>query len=94
VVSKATRKFVRLCLLVVLVFCAILDGAMGEGAISGYGDVGNQNANGIWSLPGPDPSLWQWIAAFILIQGALIVAFFRLRDARHPQSLFHTKPNS
>ena len=61
---------------------------MGEAAISGYGDVGYANADGTWSLPGPDTALWPWIFGFILIQSALILAIIRLRDAKQANSIF------
>ena len=60
---------------------------MGEAAISGYGDVGYLNADGTFSMPGPDPELWPWIAGLILLQGIMIMALIRLRAPNHPQSL-------
>jgi hypothetical protein len=86
------RQFVRSCLWITFACCVILDGAMGEAAISGYGDVGHWNTTGTWSFPGPNPELWPWIAGLVLLQGSLIVALFRLREPSHSQSLFSGKP--
>jgi len=86
--SELTRKFVRRCVWSVLVVCVVFDAALGEAAISGSGDVGYQKADGTWSFPGPDPTLWRWIVGFILIQGAFILAIIRLRDKEQPRSLF------
>jgi hypothetical protein len=62
----------------------MLDGAMGEAAISGYGDVGYLSADGTWHFPGPDPTLWPWICALTLVQGGLALTIIRLRDPRDP----------
>ena len=86
--SKLSRKFARRCVWFILFLCVMFDGLLGESAISGYGDVGYQRADGTWSFPGPDPTLWPWIFGFILIQGVLILAIIRLRDKERPQSLF------
>jgi len=87
VVARQTRKFVRSCIWVVLTCCVLLDGALGEGAISGCCDVGYIDANGHFALPGPEPGLWPWIIGFILLQGALITALLRLRDKEPLQRL-------
>lgn len=57
----------------------LVDGALGEAAISGVGDVGSLE-NGRWSLPRAQPELWFPIVGFLLFQGFLIFALLRLRE--------------
>jgi hypothetical protein len=73
------REIARRCAWIILALSLILDGAMGEAAISGYGDVGYLTSDGRFSHPGPDPSLWPWIAGLILVQAGLILAIIRLQ---------------
>lgn len=84
--SSELRQFVRICTYIVLVFCALIDGGLGEEAISGCCDVGH-SANGHLFFPGPEPELWPWIVVFILVQGALVFAVFRLRDRKAQLSI-------
>jgi hypothetical protein len=39
---------------------------------------------------GPEPELWPWIYGFILLQGLLVLALFRLRDPKQLPGLFAT----
>jgi hypothetical protein len=81
--SRESRKLARRGTLFVLFVCALIDAGLGEGAISGMGNVAYRS-NGLWVLPQPDPSLWLPIACFVLFQGILIFALIRLRE---PQAL-------
>ena len=72
------HKIARGCLWVLLGCCAIIDGGLGEAAISGCCDVASVE-NGVWQLPGPMPELWLPIAAFVLFQGILIALLIRMK---------------
>ena len=87
--GRESRKLARRLIWTIFTFCVILDGALGEAATSGSGDVGHLDANGIWSLPGPEPELWPWIAGFTFLQGILVLVLIRLRDSKQPQGLFN-----
>ena len=65
----------------------LLDGALGEGAISGCCDVGYIDANGHFALPGPDPGFWPWIVGLVCLQGMLILALIRIREPKNLQRL-------
>ena len=88
VVGTKSRKFARRFVWAILACCFIVDGTLGEAAISGSGDVGQLDANGTFSFPGPEPELWRWIAGFVFFQGILVLALIRLREPKHPQKLF------
>ena len=77
-----TRRLVRSCIWVALGCCLILDGALGEAAISGVGDVGYFDESGYFKFPGPEPRLWLPIAGFIVLQGILIFGLIRLRETK------------
>lgn len=77
--DAATRKLVVRMMWVALVCCLMVDGALGEGAISGCCDVAIRRTNGEYLLPGPEPKLWIPIAGMQLIQGILIAVLIRLR---------------
>jgi hypothetical protein len=56
----------------------ILDGGLGEMAISGCCDVA-LNGYGRWVLPGPEPKFWIPIGCLIVFQAVMIAALIRLR---------------
>ena len=80
---QVLRQLVKSGIWVALCFCLILDGEMGEGAISGYGDVFYLDEHGRFTLPGREPKLWFLIAGLILFQGVLIFTLIRLRRQEH-----------
>lgn len=83
------RRFARICIGITLGFCMLIDGALGEAAISGCCDVYYLDAEGRIVLPRPDPKLWLPIVVFVLLQGALVLGFIRLRAPSGDQiSLF------
>ena len=70
---------------VVLGISIILDGALGDYAISPGGDVIYFDANGQWIAPKPSPAVWISITGFVLLQGVLILAQIRLRAPNQVQ---------
>lgn len=75
------RKIIGAVIWVLLVFCLVVDGALGETAISGCCDVGFVR-EGTWGVPEAEPELWFPAFGFVLAQGAMITALIRLRPER------------
>ena len=92
--DKGSRKLARWCIWIVLACCFLFDGALGEGAISGVGDVAFLDSSGQWRLPGPEPKLWVPIGGFILFQGVLIFALIRLREPKSRHNPLFSVANS
>jgi len=85
-VSETLRKFVRNCIVIALICCAILDVALGEAAISGTGDVAYWDQGNL-VFPHAQPELWLPIFGFVVVQGVLVFALIRLREpGRSPAS--------
>jgi len=80
--SEAPRYFLRVFIWVALVCSFLVDGAIGDYAITG-GDV-IRVVDGRWASPGGDPSMWAWAGGFVIAQGLLILALIRLRTPRAP----------
>ena len=65
----------------ILACCAVLDGVLGEAAISGYEHAAFVRADQKWAFPQAQPELWLPIMGFVAIQGFLVFVLIRLRHA-------------
>ena len=80
--SQPTRRLIRFCIWTILVLSAIVDGGLGEAAISGSGHVGMWDAQGHIVFPSAQPELWLQIMGFILFQGVLVAVLIGLREPK------------
>lgn len=90
--SKPLRTLLRCGIWLLMACCAVLDGVLGEAAISGYGCLIYWDAAGNLILPQPRPELWVPILGLILVQGLLVVALIRLRERGGNQPALMTPP--
>ena len=86
-VDPELRRIVRFSIWIVLGLCFLLDGALGEYAITGGSrDVVYPDDQGQFPPPAAVP--WIPIAIFVLVQGILVFAQIRLRKPKDsPASL-------
>jgi hypothetical protein len=85
--SQSSRKLLRRISWLALACCGLLDGALGEAAISGCCDVFFMDESGKIIWPRPEPELWLPIIGFVVIQGFLILALIRLRESEQTPSI-------
>lgn len=72
------RHGISVVIWILLAICLLIDGGLGEVAISGCCDVGFVK-DGNWAMPEAKPELWFPAFVFVLAQGAMIAALIHLR---------------
>jgi hypothetical protein len=72
------RMALKAILWTLLACCGLIDGALGEAAISGCCDVVAGSGDGGWIAPRPQPEIWPWLGLFVAFQALLIFATLRV----------------
>lgn len=85
--DNQSRGLARAIVTSMLILCGLVDGMLGELAISGPDTCIIPVVNGRWVPPTGDPTAWPWIALFVVFQGVLVCLRIRFGETSSMISL-------